>query len=144
MQFRQSFRCSGVEPRFFARNLARNLLLAPSWLRLLAVADSPAPTAVRVPPLPVRPPSSATASATHTTVAVQPPVPWPNPRVGTLADAPPRAVSLQNSTFDSSASSSHSPFTVLWDFILCLNLGGHSMRFRCPEMSHVVVPLHQN
>src|ERR1700760_2310677 len=127
MQLRHCLRCSGVEPRFFARHPARNPLPSPSCPGLRAIGELPAPAAVLAPPLPALLPRAVPACAKRRVAADPPLVHRPSPGDGSSPSAAPPLASLPDSNVDSVvAFPSHSPFTVKWDFTPCLNLGGHS------------------
>src|SRR5262245_2117399 len=110
MQFRHSRRWPGVEPRFFARHLARNPLLALSCPEPLAAAGSLASTVL--PESAARLGDAVTDRAIHTVVACACPIPAPTVQDCSSSSAPPHGAFLPNSNVDIS---SHSlPFPAPW------------------------------
>src|SRR5262245_47671653 len=105
MQFRHSRRWLGVEPRFFARHLARNLLPAPSCPALLVAADSPLFIVLHASL--AHHDDAVTGRATDTAAACKSPTPSPTSAGCSSSSAPLLAASVPNSHVDIS---SHSPF----------------------------------
>src|SRR5262252_1911115 len=131
MQFRHRRCWRGVEPRFFARHLARNLLPAPSCPAPRAAAESPA--LIVLPGSAVHPDDAATDRATHTAAACGSPAPWPTPGDCSSSSAPPLAASVPNSNVDIS---SHSPFHAPWGVFFLSHFRGslHSCT-HCRDLS---------
>src|SRR5215831_8950459 len=123
MQFRHSRRWPGVEPRFFARHLARNLLPTPSCPALLAAVDSPVLTAL--PAWVAHLCAPATGPATHTAAACESPVRRPIAANCNPSSDPQLVACLPNSNADTSFLAS---FAAPWGVFCCLILGGHSNR----------------
>src|SRR5215831_13406047 len=121
MQFRHSRRWPGVEPRFFARHLARNLLPTPSCPALLAAVDSPVLTAL--PAWVAHLCAPATGPATHTAAACESPVRRPIAANCNPSSDPQLVACLPNSNADTSFLAS---FAAPWGVFCCLILGGHS------------------
>src|SRR5258707_11327231 len=103
MQWRQPLRWSGVEPRFFARHLAKNPLPEPFAPKLLAAADFLLLTSALHPRLKALFPAAVTAYAIRRVAVSGCPVPWPTPGDGYSAAAPRPVASLLDSTVDSSS-----------------------------------------
>src|SRR5215831_19516317 len=123
MQFRHSRRWPGVEPRFFARHLARNLLPTPSCPAPLAAVDSPVLTAL--PAWVAHLCAPATGPATHTAAACESPVRRPIAANCKPSSDPQLVACLPNSNADTSSLAS---FAAPWGVFRCLILGGHSRR----------------
>src|SRR5215831_2307665 len=121
MQFRHSRRWPGVEPRFFARHLARNLLPTPSCPAPLAAVDSPVLTAL--PAWVAHLCAPATGPATHTAAACESPVRRPIAANCKPSSDPQLVACLPNSNADTSSLAS---FAAPWGVFRCLILGGHS------------------
>src|SRR5215472_6565449 len=109
MQFRHSRRWRGVEPRFFARHLARNLLPAPSCPAPRVAADSPA--LIVLPASLAHRGDAATGRATDTAAVCKSPTLWPTSGDCSSSSAPLLAASVPNSNVDIS---SRSPFHAPW------------------------------
>src|SRR5215471_1310786 len=122
MQFRHSRRWPGVEPRFFARHLARNLLPTPSCPALLAAVDTPVLTAL--PAWVAHLCAPATGPATHTAAACESPVRRPIAANCKPSSDPQLVACLPNSNADTSSLAS---FAAPWGVFRCLILGGHSI-----------------
>src|SRR5882724_1710323 len=101
MQWRQTLRWSGVEPRFFARHLAKNPLPEPFAPKLLAADGFPAPTAALGPRLKALFPAAVTAHAIRRVASSGCPVPSPIPGDACSASALQLVASLLCSTVDS-------------------------------------------
>src|SRR5262249_17174083 len=128
MQFRHRRCWRGVEPRFFARHLARNLLPTPSCPAPRAAAESPALTVL--PGLAVHPDDAATDHATHTAAACGSPAPWPTPGDCSSSSAPPFGASVPNSNVDISF---HSPFHAPWGVFFLSHFRGSLQRRAHPR-----------
>src|SRR5215472_8089257 len=128
MQFRHSRRWRGVEPRFFARHLARNLLPAPSCPAPRVAADSPA--LIVLPASLAHCGDAATGRATDTAAVCKSPTLWPTSGDCSSSSAPLLAASVPNSNVDIS---SRSPFHAPWGVFFLSHFRGSLQRRKHPR-----------